>query len=160
MMQHSRLQLTTLGATMRILAILLLAAALGGCAASSSSPNTTQPPDPTDMRITPSPSLQPGSAQPSRAPAESGGDELTGRLGADSIEGGCGYLQSADGTRYEVLYPDGWTLTLSPLALTSPDGEVVARGGDEVTVRGNQATDMASICQIGPIFRASEVVTP
>lgn len=145
---------------MRTLAILFLATALGACAASGTSPNATPSADPTDTSTMPSPSLEPSSTQPSRAPAESGGDELTGRLGADSIEGGCGYLQSADGTRYEVLYPDGWDLSLSPLALTSPEDEVVARGGDEVTVRGTEATDMASICQIGPIFRASEVVLP
>jgi hypothetical protein len=84
---------------------------------------------------------------------------VTGTLGADSIEGGCGYLETADGTRYQVIYPDGWDLQLGPVQLISPEGEVVARGGDTVTVRGEEATDMASICQIGPIFRATEVVS-
>ena len=101
-------------------------------------------------------SLKPSTAQPSRAPSGEQ-QELTGVLGADSIEGGCGYLETQDGTRYEVIYPDGWQLQLTPLQLTSPAGEVVARGGDEVTVRGAEATNMASICQIGPIFRATEV---
>ena len=105
---------------------------------------------------TTTPSFALSSVQPSRAPSGAD-DELTGVLGADSIEGGCGYLQASDGTRYEVIYPDGWRLQLSPLQLTSPDGEIVARGGDEVTVRGSEATDMASICQIGPIFRATDV---
>jgi hypothetical protein len=85
---------------------------------------------------------------------------LSGVLGADTVEGGCGYLEADDGTRYEVIYPDGWRLEPSPLQLTSPDGTVVARGGDEVTVRGGLGTDIASICQIGPIFRAEEVVAP
>lgn len=101
--------------------------------------------------------MQPSSIQPTREP-EGGGDELVGVLGADAVEGGCGYLQAPDGTRYEVVYPEGWDLQLSPLQLTAPDGEVVARGGDEVTVLGAEATDMASTCQIGPIFRATEVV--
>ena len=102
------------------------------------------------------PSLALSSVQPSRAPSGAEG-ELTGILSADSIEGGCGYLHASNGTRYQVIYPDGWNLQLSPLQLTSPGGEIVARGGDEVTVRGSEATDMASICQIGPIFRATAV---
>ena len=56
-----------------------------------------------------------------------------------------------------MLYPDGWELRMSPLELIAPDGTVVARAGDEVTVRGAEA-DMASICQIGPIIQATEVV--
>jgi hypothetical protein len=78
-------------------------------------------------------------------------------LGSDAIEGGCAYLQAPDGGKYEVIYPDGWELRLAPLELVAPDGTVVARAGDEVTVRGAEA-DMASICQIGPIIRATEVV--
>lgn len=81
----------------------------------------------------------------------------TGMLGSDSIEGGCAYLQAPDGRKYEVIYPDGWELRKTPLELVAPDGTVVARAGDEVTVRGAQA-DMASICQIGPIIQATEVV--
>lgn len=82
---------------------------------------------------------------------------LTGRLGFDDLEGGCAYLETEDGTRYEVLYPDGWELERSPLQLISPDGEVVARSGDDVTVRGTVTEDVASICQIGPIFEATAV---
>lgn len=84
-------------------------------------------------------------------------DELSGRLGADAVEGGCAYLESTDGTRYEVVYPRGWRVRLSPLAVIDPDGEVFATAGDEITVRGDIADDMASICQIGPIFRVTEV---
>lgn len=104
------------------------------------------------------PSLVPASEQPvvSGTP-QLGTARITGTLGADSIEGGCGYLQAADGTRYQVSYPDGWELSLSPLELRDPDGNVFAGPGDEVTVTGEVATDMASICQIGPIFRAVSV---
>lgn len=138
---------------MRILFLVgLVAGVLVGCAASSGSVEPTSVP-PSDSG-TPKPSLQPSSEQPTRQPT---GEPLTGVLGADSIEGGCGYLQADDGTRYEVIYPDGWELTLSPLELRAPDGTVRARGGDQVTVIGEVAGDMASICQIGPIFRAEAV---
>jgi hypothetical protein len=104
------------------------------------------------------PSFRLSTPKPS-APPSLGGIELTGTLGFDDIEGGCAYLES-NGTRYQVIYPDGWQLHRSPLQLISPAGDVVAGPGDPVTVRGDEAGDMASICQIGPIFRATEVVTP
>ena len=107
------------------------------------------------MDHSPKPSFVVASGQP----RSSEDVALTGILGADVIEGGCAYLQAADGTRYEVIYPDGWTLERSPLQLRSPDGSVVARGGEEVSLRGVVTTEMASICQIGPIFNAVEVVT-
>jgi hypothetical protein len=101
-----------------------------------------------------SPSLELASQQPSKSGAAG---TYTGVLGSDAIEGGCAYLQASDGGKYEVLYPDGWTLRKSPLELVAPDGRVMARAGDEVTVRGAEA-DMASICQIGPIIQATDVV--
>ncbi len=84
--------------------------------------------------------------------------EVTGRLAADSTEGGCAYLEASDGTRYEVVYPAGWTLRSSPLSLADPSGTIVARAGDTVTVRGTITTEMASTCQIGPILKAATVV--
>lgn len=88
------------------------------------------------------------------------GTLVTGLLGADSIEGGCPYLEDDDGTRYQVLWPPGWTLDRSSLELSDPQGTVVARAGDEVSVRGEVAPEVATTCQIGPVFRASEVVIP
>lgn len=114
----------------------------------------TEPSAPT---ASPSATLVPASVQPSAGDPVTGGDRVKGVLGADSVEGGCDYLEAADGTRYQVRYPDGWELSLSPLELRSPEGDVVARGGDEVTVTGRVDTEMASICQIGPIFRATAV---
>jgi hypothetical protein len=149
------------GAIMRILIALACALSIAACAAPAVNPTETPTPEQRPVESpgpTPTASFDLASEQPSRE--STGGDELTGVLGADSIEGGCGYLQTDDGTRYQVIYPEGWDLELSPLQLTSPAGDVVARGGDEVTVRGSVATDMASICQIGPIFQATEVVTP
>lgn len=135
---------------------LITVAALTGCASSGVSESASASEDPSASARA---SLRPASAQPSRAPGGGGSDELTGTLGADAVEGGCAYLQAADRVKYEVIYPDGWVVTASPLELRNPDGEVVATGGDTVTVRGSEAGDMASICMIGPIFRASEVVS-
>ena len=96
---------------------------------------------------------------PSTSKPLPGGEEITGTLGADSIEGGCTYLEADDRTRYQVIFPDGWTLQASPLQLTNPSGEVVATGGETITVRGHRADDMASICQIGPMFMADDVTS-
>ena len=105
---------------------------------------------------TPHPTATPS---PTRSPVPGRGDAMTGTLGADTAERGCTYLQAADGTRYEVRYPEGWRVQAAPLRLTSPDGEVVATGGEAITVRGRLAREMRSICQLGPIFEAVEVVS-
>jgi hypothetical protein len=83
---------------------------------------------------------------------------LTGVLGFDEIEGGCGFIEAADGTRYEVVYPADWTLDRAAFELRGPDAVVTA--GDLIEVRGAVATDRSSVCQIGPIFVASEVAVP
>lgn len=109
-------------------------------------------------RESPAPSSDRDVASPTeRAP--SGGDEVVGTFGADSIEGGCTYLAADDGTRFQVIYPNGWTVQASPLQLADPSGDVVATGGERITVRGERADDMVSICMIGPMFRADEVVS-
>jgi hypothetical protein len=83
---------------------------------------------------------------------------VTGRLGFDDIEGGCSFLETDEGTRYEVVYPDGWTIDRMLAELRGPDGQT-AHAGESVTVRGAVATDRSSICQIGPIFVATDVET-
>lgn len=82
---------------------------------------------------------------------------VTGTLGFDAVEGGCGYIETADGKRYQVIYPDGWRLDRATGQLLGPDGQSVKPGG-VVSVRGSIATDIASICQVGPMFRAVEVL--
>lgn len=134
---------------------ILAAVALTGCATSSGASESPSPSRSPSLRE----SLQPASIQPSRIPDVGGADEITGILGADSVEGGCAYLESADRIRYQVIYPEGWRVSAAPLELRNPAGDVVATGGDTVTVRGSEAGDMASICQVGPMFRASEVVS-
>ena len=81
---------------------------------------------------------------------------VTGRLGFDDIEGGCSFLETVEGRRYEVAYPAGWTLDRQRADLRGPEG-LVAKAGDALTVRGMVATDRSSICQIGPIFVATTV---
>jgi hypothetical protein len=90
------------------------------------------------------------------APAET---TVTGVLAFDDIEGGCSFLATDGGRRYEVIYPEGWTLDRRRAELRGPD-DCVARAGDPVTVRGTVATDRSSICQVGPIFLASAVEIP
>ena len=148
---------------MRIVLSLTLVAVLAACASTGSGPTASlRPTDSATPEATPSmdptfrESLRPATAKPDPV---GGGVELVGVLGADSIEGGCTYLEADDGTRYQVIYPDGWQVQASPLQLANPAGEVVATGGDTITVRGQRADDMVSICQIGPMFLASEVVT-
>lgn len=82
---------------------------------------------------------------------------ISGVLSMDTIEGGCPHLASDDGTRYEVIYPEGWRVSRTSAELTDPQGRVAARAGTRLTLRGAIASDMASTCQIGPIFRATDV---
>jgi hypothetical protein len=133
-------------------AIALGVIVLSGCAAGtggglSATPSPRPTPSPSDEIILPAPS-QPGKQA-----------TITGTFGSDAIEGGCAYLQAPDGTKYQVLYPEGWTLERGPFRLIGPDGELAASGGETITVRGSVADDMASTCMIGPIFRATEVVS-
>ena len=110
-----------------------------------------------DPTRTPRPSVDASIALPSVRPRSD--SQLSGTLGADSIEGGCAYLEARDGTRYQVIYPDGWQIQASPLQLSDPAGQVVATGGESITVRGHRADDMVSICQSGPMFVATEVIS-
>jgi hypothetical protein len=81
---------------------------------------------------------------------------VTGRLSFDDIEGGCSFLETVEGTRYEVVYPDGWSLDRMRAELRGP-GSQLAHAGESVTVRGAVATDRSSIYQIGPIFLVTDV---
>lgn len=137
------------------IACAIVAFALTACAASG---GDEDPAVSDTVSEAPAPSLSFMLRSMKPAPPTSLPGDLTGVLGLAEVETGCPYLESADGTLYEVMYPEGWELRRSPLQLIAPDGSTVARAGDEVTVRGSVAGDMASICQIGPIFRATEVV--
>jgi hypothetical protein len=86
-----------------------------------------------------------------------GGDGLTGVFGGDAaLEGGCAWLD-VDGDRWEVLYPDGYTVAFDPVRLIGPDGQVVAEAGSTLRVRGAEATDAVSVCQVGRLWQATDV---
>ena len=151
---YHRAMLSRLAAA--VLATLLTACAAAGRPTATATPTTQATATPT-IAATASPMVTP--REDPEDPPNAKQVTVTGTLGADSIEGGCAYLQTNATTRYEVIYPKGWQVTAAPLELRNPDGKVVATGGDTITVRGQPAVDMASTCQIGPIFKATEVVT-
>lgn len=88
--------------------------------------------------------------------APSGARTVEGTLVFDDIEGGCSYLQLRDGSKLEIVYPDGWTLDRAAAVLRGPDA-VVVDAGATLRVTGSVATDRSSICQVGPIFQATSV---
>lgn len=88
---------------------------------------------------------------------DAGETTITGALAGDpELEGGCVWLETEE-ARYEVLWPDGWEADTDPIELRNPEGDVVAREGDELRVTGQQADDVATTCQVGTIFEASAV---
>ena len=133
----------------QLLTPLLATLVVTACAAPSAMDEPTSSPQSTPVAP---------STEASPSPVDRGSDTIVGLLGGEEIEGGCYFVETDDGTRYEVIWPDGWMIDARG-NLLDPTGEVVARPGDELTVRGQIAGDMASICQIGPIFRASGVTT-
>jgi hypothetical protein len=108
-----------------------------------------------DDEFTLPPAADPWDAWAAKSPSRPDAT-VTGRLGFDDIEGGCSFLETDEGTRYEVAYPVGWTIDRMGAELRGPGGQV-AHAGESVTVRGAVATDRSSICQIGPIFVATAV---
>jgi len=131
--------------TLRFAFVLLLAA----CSASpAASPPPTAGPPAASTAPSASLTVRPTGTAP----------DYTGILSIDAIEGGCAYLQAANGDKLQVLYPDGWALDKDPLELIAPDGSVHAKAGDRVSIMGSDTGDMASICQIGPIIQATEVL--
>ncbi len=145
-----------------LLPVILLGLLVTACQAGESQPSASATPS---SERTSDPTAASASNGAPETPAPSSGDpsgdgvEVSGVFSRDSIEGGCAFLEAGDGTRYEVLWPEGWTLLRNPFRLQDPGGDIVASGGETITVRGQEANDMGSICMVGPIFRASEVVT-
>lgn len=102
-------------------------------------------------------SLPPPSAFPSITAKER---ELSGTLVGESV-GSCAYLRDPDGKRWAVAYPVGWqVIGGEDPKLVNPAGAVVARLGDPVTVRGEEARPGPAFCAGGTPFQASEVLSP
>lgn len=101
-------------------------------------------------------------ADPAAAPSPDDspdGQVLEGTLAGNAeLEGGCAWLE-ADQDRYDVLYPDGYEIAFDPVRLLGPDGATVAADGEVVRVRGQVADDLMTVCQVGTVFRADEVLS-
>ena len=125
---------------------LLLVAACGAPAAA---------PQPSPSPIGPVPSETSG---PPKDPDGAGGATvLIGTFGGDGqLEGGCAWLD-AEGKRYELQLPEGYTVTFSPLEMIGREGEVVATEGDRLHLLGRKVEGIATICQVGPVFKVGEV---
>jgi hypothetical protein len=67
-------------------------------------------------------------------------------------------VETADGTRFQIQYPDGTSIDPSNGDLIGPNGEIIATLGGTLELRGKVNEDAGSICQIGPIFDAVEVL--
>ena len=126
-----------------VLAVVLLAA----CGGDPGSP-TSRPSEPTAPASEVTAPDQPGGT---------GAKSITGTLGGNAqLEGGCAWV--TDGrTKWEVEWPAGYTVSFDPLTLNGPDGKKVAGEGDTITVKGRAQTDAMTICQVGPLWRATEV---
>ncbi len=91
-------------------------------------------------------------------PEEGRALQITGTFDGDpQLEGGCAWVDAPDGTRYEVLWPEGYEVDFDRMRLLGPEGEEVAASGDTVTVEGAVAEDMASFCMVGTLFEATAV---
>lgn len=70
---------------------------------------------------------------------------LTGTLKFTNLEGGCYYLETLQGKKYELL-------GINEMVLEENVGK-------EITVKGKVRQDMVSICQIGAIFEVKELIS-
>jgi hypothetical protein len=99
-------------------------------------------------------------------PSDGDPASVTGVLEGDpNLESGCIWLRDAVGDRWEILWPDGYSAEFSgdlPAGGTVPvilrNREVIARGGDLVTVSGHRPHGVGSHCMVGIVFAATEVV--
>lgn len=117
--------------------------------------------EPTADRRSPTEDTSPtGETSPAEdsSPTSSSEAAFTGALGGDAqLEGGCAWLETKREGRVEPRWPDGYRVAFDPVRLLGPDGEVVAEEGDTITVRGEIAGDVMTICQVGPVLRVTEV---
>lgn len=136
----------------------LLVFLLTGCATASDSrdgnafdttagptatPGGSMSPSTTPYSATPS---GPSGAPPARTPSSSPGKgvgvtTLTGQVELRDIEGGCLVLRVGT-TGYQLIGVDRQR----------------ARPGTTITVRGRLRPDVATICQVGPVFEVTEIV--
>jgi hypothetical protein len=141
---------------MRRTALILMLVVLAGCGLGS----TQRPTEPAEANASAgAPSVPATDAAVSSDPASGmpTATGVTGVLGGDEqLEGGCVWLDTDQG-RIEPLWPAGYTVTTEPVTLLDPQGETVAREGDSVTIIGEPAGDVATICQVGELWNVTDV---
>lgn len=139
-----------------LVAVLLL---LSACASPSGDGSGAPSADPADASR--SSETASGPTTPGDASAVAATETLTGVLGGDpELEGGCVWLETGDGRRVEVVWPEGYRAAVDPVRLRDATGDVVAAEGDVVTVEGAPARERVSTCQIGEIWTASAIEAP
>lgn len=90
----------------------------------------------------------------------SGPQETTiiGRLGgAAQGEAGCAWLETSSGQKVEVVYPNGWHIEFTSVALFDETGRQVAKEGDTLQVDGYFNDVGASVCNPQRSFNATRV---
>ena len=138
------------------LVLLVACTQAGSSSEPSASPTASESPTPS---VTASAEASPATESATPSPDDpdgEAGEPLTGTLGYEGIEGGCSFVESG-GTRYQVIYPDGYSIDAATGDLLGPDGEVLVPIGGDLELHGAVNDDLGSICQIGPIFEAVEV---
>jgi hypothetical protein len=116
---------------MRRIHLLVFLLALTGCATASSSATTPTP--------------------------TAAGELREGVLAGDrALEGGCVWLDTGR-ERLEIVWPEGYRATGDPIELRDPTGAVVATAGDRLRVRGAEADDVVSTCQVGRTWQVEDV---
>ncbi|HEX2222553.1 MAG TPA: hypothetical protein VHK06_08530 [Candidatus Limnocylindria bacterium] len=138
--------------------------ALAGCAGEAGAPTDSQP-TAAAPSATASDQPAPSASGPMDRPTEGAGEEsqpdLVGVLDGDaSLEGGCAWLETPDGERWQVMWPAGYHVMFDEAGpmLMGPDGSIAAGPGDRIGVTGKEAGEMGSVCQVGPIFQAEDLV--
>jgi hypothetical protein len=127
-----------------------------------SSPSSTLPSAET---LEPAPSQRATApANPSPAatfpPEDDNPAEISGVLQGDpNLETGCIWITDAQGTRWEIFWPTGYRQEfMDGAARLTLQGQVVAVEGDSLTVRGSRSRDLGSVCMVGIVYEASEVL--
>jgi hypothetical protein len=86
--------------------------------------------------------------------------EITGVLrGAPNMGALCIWLTDANGDRWEIIWPDQYEDAFEgDEAVLLHDGEIVARGGDVITVTGATSRRYGTFCMVGVPYEATAVV--
>jgi len=83
---------------------------------------------------------------------------ITGRLGgATRGDAGCAWLETSSGERIAVVYPNGWHIEFTRVALFDETGRQVAEDGETLVLDGYFNQVGASVCNPERSFVATRV---